>query len=341
MTGRNLPFFTCLLLTSTLFSSALVASQSKKEASNTQSDIKSAVVYETADPAESIWEFGVEVTAEGAAADILATCPIPVNNPEQTIEVIDEFKSDNVSEIKFKDLSDDARLMFVRVKQLPAGATARAVVRLKIQKKYILPPSETAELYFAQKTTGRFKAFLKESPYIEIKNKKVRAFVESIIVDESLTPWQQVESIYDTIRERIEYKFDTIIRSCPEAIEAKHGDCEEMSSLFIAACRLRGIPARAVWIPGHTYPEFYLEDEEGRGFWFPCQLAGTRQFGQMIEDRPILQKGDKFSIPGNSDETRYLMPTLTAKNAAAGLKLNWIANDISKTTPSVTRQNRE
>ena len=52
-----------------------------------------------------------------------------------------------------------------------------------------------------------------------------------------------------------------------------------------------------VWVPGHCYPEFYLEDAEGRGHWIPCQAAGTRAFGSMPEHRPILQKGDNFRVP--------------------------------------------
>jgi len=71
----------------------------------------------------------------------------------------------------------------------------------------------------------------------------------------------QVEAIYDWVRENVEYKFDTQIHSCLDALDSGKGDCEELSSLFIAICRARDIPARAVWIPGHTYPEFYLLDE--------------------------------------------------------------------------------
>jgi hypothetical protein len=118
-----------------------------------------------------------------------------------------------------------------------------------------------------------------------------------------------------------------------EAIDRGKGDCEEMSSLFIAVCRLKGIPARAVWIPEHTYPEFYLEDEEGTGHWFPCQLAGTRQFGGMIEARPVLQKGDKFKVPGNSQPARYVMPTLIARTAQSNPRLVWISREVKTDLP--------
>ena len=93
------------------------------------------------------------------------------------------------------------------------------------------------------------------------------------------------------------------------------GDCEELTSLFVAMCRVAGIPARSVWVPGHCYPEFYLEDEQGEGHWYPCQAAGTRIFGAMPEARPVLQKGDNFRIPGSRQPQRYVQETVTAKNA--------------------------
>ena len=86
------------------------------------------------------------------------------------------------------------------------------------------------------------------------------------------------------------------------ALKDKTGDCEELTSLFIALCRASDIPARTVWVPGHCYPEFYLEDDEGKGHWFPCQAAGSRAFGGIPEQKPILQKGDNFSVPENPRE---------------------------------------
>ena len=55
-------------------------------------------------------------------------------------------------------------------------------------------------------------------------------------------------------------------------------------------------------MPGHCYAEFYLEDDDGKGHWFPCQPAGKRSFGAIDEVRPILQKGDNFKNPENLKE---------------------------------------
>ncbi len=284
------------------------------------------------------WEFGVEVESAGAATGIEVTCPVPVNWPEQDVEYLNEQKTGNISSVSFRDFPGDVRLMLVRIARMGPGETARATVKIRLKKRNILPPRETATLMIPKSVEPKLKSFLTESPYIEIKHKSVQALAASIELDSSLSDWQKVELIYDTIRERFPYEFDTTIRSCPEAIEAGKGDCEELSSLFIAVCRIKKIPARAVWIPSHTYPEFYLVDSNGEGTWFPCQLAGSRQFGQMLEERPVLQKGDKFKLPGNSKPTRYVQPTLTANNATAGLGLKWIAQKVGG-SPDLDREN--
>ncbi len=51
------------------------------------------------------------------------------------------------------------------------------------------------------------------------------------------------------------------------------GDCEAMTSLFVALCRANKIPARVVWVTDHSYPEFYLVDEKQQGRWLPCQIS--------------------------------------------------------------------
>jgi hypothetical protein len=96
-------------------------------------------------------------------------------------------------------------------------------------------------------------------------------------------------------------------------------------------CRAGKIPARAVWVPGHCYPEFALADGKGQTHWFPCQAAGAdRQFGSMIEDRPILQKGDNFRVPGQREAQRYVQQTLSAKDAAAPPEYKFIMEQVGK-----------
>ncbi|HYW78604.1 MAG TPA: transglutaminase-like domain-containing protein, partial [Thermoguttaceae bacterium] len=117
--------------------------------------------------------------------------------------------------------------------------------------------------------------------------------------------WKRVEAIYDWVREKVEYQ-NGPLKGALAALNSGTGDCEELTSLFIAICRAAEIPARTVWVEGHCYPEFYLADAEGNGHWFPCQAAGTRAFGGIPEFRPVLSKGDSFRPPyDRRDVQRY------------------------------------
>jgi len=49
-------------------------------------------------------------------------------------------------------------------------------------------------------------------------------------------------------------------------------------------------------VPGHCYGEFYLEDDQGKGHWFPCDATRPAPFGEVTDDRPVLQKGDNLRL---------------------------------------------
>ena len=147
------------------------------------------------------------------------------------------------------------------------------------------------------------------------------------------TTWQLVEAMYDWVRENVEYK-EGPFKGAMDALKEGHGDCEELSSLFIALCRASGIPARTVWIPGHCYPEFYLTDASGNGYWFPCQAAGSRDFGGIAEHRPILQKGDNFSDPDRpGKKLRYVSEHLKVANAVGKPRVKFIREPIGIAAP--------
>ena len=280
------------------------------------------------DPIESIWEFGVKVDSTGSGKQILVSAPIPREWPEQQLELIAEDKTPNVGRFAKKDITKYARQFSYPINRMGAGDSATGLIRFKVKKRYIAAPKDVSQYRIAKKVSKKLKTFLKPSPMIESNHRRIKTIAKELR-DDTLNGWDQVETYYKWVRKNIEYKFDVQNRSCLEALDSKFGDCEELSATFIAICRASGIPARAVWVPGHTYPEFYLEDETGEGHWLPCQAAGTYEFGSMSDDKPILQKGDRFRIPGQREEVRYLRPTLTAKEGA-GLSIEWIAREAEE-----------
>ena len=275
------------------------------------------------------WKIGLEITAGAApVTGITATVPVLMDWPEQKIEVVEEDVSPSVRRVTYKTLNAGVKQMIISIPKLAAGETATAVLTYEIEKGLIAEPEDTNSFVEAPKPPSQLRRYLLPSPYIESNHKRIESLAKEVAADDG-DAWEKVSAIYDWVRENVKYKFDTQIKSSIAAIDDGVGDCEELTSVFIALCRASNIPARAVWVPGHCYPEFYLEDKDGKGHWIPCQAAGTRAFGRMPEARPILQKGDNFRVQGHRKPLRYVQPTLVARDAGASPSIRWVMEKVA------------
>jgi hypothetical protein len=264
-------------------------------------------------PMQLVVRVGVEITAnQGACHQIIATFPLPMSWPEQHVEILDEDVSPGVQRVTTRTLNEGVRQVEFRIPRLVAGQSAHVIYTLQIKRYHILPPEKPHALRFASPVARELRPYLAESPYIEIAHPRVKAAVAEIPLDASQSAWQQVETIYDWTRARIShYEGVRPLQGALRGLETGSGDCEEITSLFVAMCRLRGIPARSVWVEGHTYPEFYLEDAKGIGVWIPCESLGDRVFGGMPSYRLLLQKGDRFTMAQKRGPQRYVTPTIS------------------------------
>jgi hypothetical protein len=255
--------------------------------------------------------------------------------PEQQVKQIDERKSPG-ARINFRTLDGGVKQMVVSIPKLPAGEEASAIVTFEVTKHRILEPTDTSGLVAPAKPGRELARFLTPSPYIESADPRIKSLATEIGAGKA-AGWEQSAAIFDWVRANVKYEFAEEIKPAVAALNAGQGDCEELSSLVIALCRASKIPARAVWVPGHTYPEFYLVDPAGQGHWYPCQAAGeARQFGSMLEDRPILQKGDNFRVPDERQPQRYVQQRLSAKNAVGSPRAKFVMEKIepgTTTTP--------
>lgn len=260
------------------------------------------------------WRCGAEIiAARGNCAGIRVTTPLPVNWPEQTVRILEEDVSQGIRVVD-APLAGGVKQMVISIPRLPSGSSVKAVKLYEVSTcpQYAPDDTESYRLPTLQEIPIPLRAYLKPSPLIECNDPKIRALAKTIGVDEP-TAWKQVEAVYDWVRNEITYK-NGHLKGALAALRDKTGDCEELTSLFIAICRAKGIPARTVWVPGHCYPEFYLIDKNGKGVWFPCQAAGTRAFGEMPETYIILQKGDSFPDPVTpSKRVRYIPEGVTGK----------------------------
>jgi len=271
------------------------------------------------------YRVGVSVTAEGGPCrGIYATLPVPADWPEQKVQIVQEDVSPDVRSLRYRTLPGGVKQMIVEIPDLPAGDKAQAIVTFSLERRSILPPTDPSPLSIPQKPDRALRALLGASPYIETRHPKILKLAKATGAD--LDGWQKVEAIYDTVREKVEYR-NGDLKGAARALADGWGDCEELTCLFIAMARAEGIPARTVWVEGHCYPEFYLVDTDGQGWWYPCQAAGTRAFGGMPDQLPILQKGDAFRDPDRPGKTlRYVSEFIrgSATDGGGSPKVTWI-----------------
>ena len=266
------------------------------------------------------YRVGAEVTANrGACRNVLAVVAVPLECPEQQVRLVDEDISGD-AEVTYRNLQDGVRQMLMSVRYLPNGQTAKAILTFEVTIHSILPPQETKDLKIPRRLSRDVRRFTSGSPYIEVSHRKIRSLAKEVWkdLDETATDWERVEAIYDYVLDHIDY-VEGPDKGALETLRDGQADCQGRSMVFIALCRANKIPARMVWVDGHAYAEFYLEDADGKGHWYPCESAGSRAFGEMPLARPIFQKGDNFEMPeGPKERLRYATDYLTGLPTRGG-----------------------
>jgi hypothetical protein len=262
------------------------------------------------DPQTVRFRVGAEITAKrGACRNVVAMVTVPLECPEQEVKIVDEEISPGV-DVDYRMLQGifqgGARQMLISVPMLADGAVAHAYVTAEVATRPILAPEKTEGLTIPKKVPSKLRMYINGSPYIEVKHPRIRAMNKEISaeLDDQVTDWEKVEAIYDAVLEKIEY-VEGPDKGALQSLKDGQADCQGRSAVFIALCRANKIPARMVWVDGHCYPEFYMEQEPGKGDWYPCESAGTRAFGEMPLARTILQKGDNFRVPERKEKLRY------------------------------------
>lgn len=291
------------ILFAAIFCFLLITDSSQAQFRSKTPDEQAAV---NRDSTTQVWKAGMEVTGgPRGCRDVKGTVTVPMDWPEQRVRVLDETTSGG-SRITYRTLPPGFRQMVITNPSIGPGQKFEATVLLEVDRIEQLPPEDTDqfELATGRAITQNVRRFLAPSPYIESTNSKMRSLFYEI-TSEHDKAWDKISAIYDWVRDEVEYKDENqTVKGALAAIRDGYGDCEDMASLFIAICRAGKIPARTVWVHGHCYPEFYVMDAEGKGHWFPCQIAGTYAFGGMPDLRIILQKGDLVRTPEQPSEAK-------------------------------------
>ena len=273
------------------------------------------------------WETGFRLRAVAKCTDIVVMITIPLNDddcPEQKVTIMEEREktSSNVGKIlRQKHKNGGLQQMVVKFRELAPGKTAEAALVVKVTRQEILPPDPESipklSIPPTSKVPKAYKIYLDKSPNIESNNPQFKKLYEEITKGIK-SDWGKIEAVYNYVRDNIQYNAankDKIGNGAIETMKLRQGDCKEMTAVFIAICRAGKIPARTVWVPGHCYVEFYLIDDDGVGYWFPCQLAGTYAFGGIPEMGPVLQKGDNFTFQElRGEQFRFVGQQITGQN---------------------------
>ena len=251
------------------------------------------------EPRVARYRVGARVSASrGPCRNVLVMVAVPFPCDEQQVEIVEEDISPSVASVTYRDLNGGARQMLISIPSLARNQQAHALVTFEVATHVILSPESTAGLRIPQPAPRQVKSFLRPSPHIEAKSREVRKLARQLEKEHAsaTSDWEKVEAIYDHVLDNVSY-IEGPDKSAVNTLRDGHADCQGRSALFIALCRASKIPARMVWVHGHCYPEFYLEDDQQEGHWFPCESAGNRAFGEMPLTRTILQKGDRFTVP--------------------------------------------
>ena len=263
------------------------------------------------------WQVGVKVRAVGGNVGALfGTIPVPSDWPEQQVKVVMENVSPHVGSVKYRTIDGGLRQMVFEIPQIPAGDTATALITFEVTKRSMLAPTDTAGYVISKNPPKEVRKFLGPSPQIEIANAKIKSLTKELVAGKE-GAWKQIESLCDGVREKVKLDKDKI-KGALAALRDGKADQEDLTALFVACCRVHKVPARMVWIPDSCYAEFYLEDAKGKGYWFPCQVAGDKAFGSQPDQRPILQKGDNFKVPEKKEAMRFVNEFLTGKGGGGG-----------------------
>lgn len=249
---------------------------------------------------------------------VTVMAPVPIDWREQQVKQLGEEKPRGVT-TRDIELAKHAAVMSVQIPVMPAGSEA-VVERIYRVTRHEIVFMDLDSLQKPERASAAMRQYLNPSPGIETSDRQIRQVAESL--RDEAGDVQTARAIFDWVRGHVKYRLDKY-RGARFALTEKIGDCEDMSALFIAMCRVVGIPARLVWVEGHAYAEFFLEDSEGHGYWIPAQLSGPAWFGRMTEYRVILQKGDRVRNPVSRKYEHYAPQTLVAFGGSATLQVQY------------------
>jgi transglutaminase-like putative cysteine protease len=257
--------------------------------------------------------------AAPAGSNIRAWIPIPRRYPFQT-----DFQLLTASSKPLDIQPEDSPIRSLYLEQ-PVTGTENT--EFKVEYNYTsygvyfdVKPADVREA----PDDAALKPFTKEAPHV-VFTPELRALSQQIAGGET-NPYLKAKKFYDWIGDQIKYsyalEYSTIRNISDYCRTKKYGDCGQEALLFIALCRVNGIPARwqTGWntCPGdktiHDWTEIYIAPYG----WMPVdpymsifamRYANTLTPEQKREVRDFYFGGlDWYRMIANSDHNQNLTP---------------------------------
>jgi len=264
----------------------------------------------------------VTVASNAVAAGELvrAWLPVPRRCPFQ-----DQFELLRAAPPKAQIADADSPIRSVFLEQaVPAAGPVRFEVEYEYTACGVWFNLEADRAKAADLGDAELKRFTAEGPHLAF-TRRLRELSESVAGGEA-NPLRKAKLFYEWIAQNIRYSFareySTLRNLSDYCLTNRYGDCGQEALLFMALCRLNGIPARwqSGWtiFPGdqnlHDWCEIYVPPYG----WVPVdpymgicatQIARTLKPSERLELRDFYFGGlSQYRLIANSDYCQELWP---------------------------------
>ena len=249
-------------------------------------------------------KIGIQLQGTGHAGQIKATTAAPVAWPEQRIDQVQVQRQGCGAQLR--QIDTGAAQLYLAAPSIEAGQTIAAAAHYQLTLFKHYGGFQRDQFPIEQPSLNKQfrRRYLYDSPGIQTRFDEIKKLARQV-TGGVYHPWDQAHAAYQWVWENIEGRAQ-VYTSVMEAIRHGIGDCEERAAVFVAMCRIAGIPARLVWLPNHNWAEFYLTDDEGTGHWIPAHTSAYSWFGWTGAHELVLQKGDSMRVPEKKQPQRLL-----------------------------------
>ena len=271
-------------------------------------------------PVESKWKVGTKIIGGAKPAlNVLITLPVPTDWPEQKV-TFDDVVVDSQSRVldDFRTIDGGVHQLVVKMPRLSPREEVIVSVTCNVRTSQINAPPEPSAFLKPKSNHREGKPYTGIGPHINFRNAKLRNQVKELVEGKE-SPWEEVESIFDWVRDEI----DETTQDPGDVVSVfrnRKGCNEDKVGLFVAMCRANKIPARMIWVEGTQRAEFMLVDSEKNAHWIPCSPGGIREFGSVAEPRIIMQKGDSIRVPEKEQRQKFVAEFVTCKGDGPSAK---------------------